>query len=66
MVGSDLRGLAVHLAARVGALAGPREALVSDTVKELVLGLGIGFEDRGTTPARSPEEWRLHAVSKER
>ena len=66
MVGSDLRGLAVHLAARVGALAGPREALVSDTVKELVLGLGIGFEDRGTHARAGPDEWRLHPVSTER
>jgi len=66
VVGSDLRGLAVHLAARVGALAGPREALVSNTVKELGLGSGIGFEDRGTHARAGPDEWRLHPVSTER
>lgn len=63
VIGSDLRGLAVHVAARVGALAGPREVLVSNTVKELVLGSGIGFEDRGTHTLRGvPNQWRLHAV----
>jgi class 3 adenylate cyclase len=63
VVGSDLRGLAVHVAAGVGALAGPREVLVSNTVKELVLGSGIGFEDRGLHTLRGvPDQWRLHAV----
>jgi class 3 adenylate cyclase len=63
VVGSDLRGLAVHVAARVEALAGPREVLVSNTVKELVLGSGIGFEDRGLHTLRGvPDRWRLHAV----
>jgi len=45
--GDDLAGLAVHIAARVGALAGPREVLVSSTVKELVAGSGIAFCERG-------------------
>jgi class 3 adenylate cyclase len=45
--GADLAGLAVHIAARVGALAGPREVLVSNTVKELVAGSGIAFCERG-------------------
>lgn len=45
--GDDLVGLAVHIAARVGALASPGEVLVSGTVKDLVVGSGIEFEDRG-------------------
>jgi class 3 adenylate cyclase len=45
--GDDLAGLAVHIAARVGALAGPREVLVSNTVKDLVAGSGIAFCERG-------------------
>jgi class 3 adenylate cyclase len=43
----DLGGIAVHIAARVGALAAPGEVLVSSTVKDLVAGSGIGFVDRG-------------------
>ena len=45
--GDDLSGVAVHIAARVGALAAPREVLVSDTVRELVTGSGIAFCERG-------------------
>jgi len=45
--GDNLAGLAVHIAARVGAVAGPREVLVSDTVKELVAGSDIAFCERG-------------------
>jgi class 3 adenylate cyclase len=45
--GADLAGLAVHIAARVGALAGPREVLVSSTVRELAAGSGIAFCERG-------------------
>jgi len=45
--GDDLAGLAVHIAARVGALAAPHEVLVSDTVKGLVAGSGIAFCERG-------------------
>jgi class 3 adenylate cyclase len=61
--GSDLGGLAVHIAARVGALAGPREVLVSSTVKDLVVGSGIEFEDRGDYELKGvPGTWRLFAV----
>jgi class 3 adenylate cyclase len=45
--GDDLRGIAVHIGARVAALAGPSEILVSSTVKELVAGSGLAFEDAG-------------------
>ena len=63
VLGSDLRGLAVHVAARVRALARPCEILVSNTVKELVLGSGICFEDRGTHALRGvPDQWQLHSV----
>lgn len=48
----DLRGLAVHVAARIMALAGPGEVLVSGTVRDLLEGSGIGFEDRGTPELR--------------
>jgi class 3 adenylate cyclase len=46
-VSGDVRGLAVNAAARITALAGPGEILVSGTVRELLAGSGIGFEDRG-------------------
>ena len=61
--GDDLAGLAVHIAARVAAAAGADEVLVSSTVKDLVAGSGIEFEDRGLTTLKGlPDEWRLYAV----
>jgi class 3 adenylate cyclase len=61
--GNDLGGLAVHIAARVAAAAGPDEVLVSSTVKDLVAGSGITFEDRGEHALKGvPETWRLYAV----
>ena len=45
--GDDVAGIAVAIGARVGALAGPGEVLVSSTVKDLVIGSGLSFEDRG-------------------
>ncbi len=60
----DLGGLAVHIAARVSALAGPGEVLVSSTVKDLVVGSGIEFEDRGEQELKGvPGSWRLFAVT---
>ena len=62
--GDDLGGLAVHIAARVVALAGPGEILVSSTVKDLVVGSGIEFADRGEHDLKGvPESWRLFAVA---
>ena len=59
----DLGGLAVHIASRVMGQAGPNEVLVSGTVKDLVVGSGIEFEDRGERELRGvPGEWRLYAV----
>jgi class 3 adenylate cyclase len=63
LIGDDLGGVAVHLAARVGALARPGEVLVSATVKDLVMGSGIDLVDRGTHELKGvPAEWRLFAV----
>jgi class 3 adenylate cyclase len=56
-------GIAVHIGARVAALAGPSEVLVSSTVKDLVAGSGIEFEERGTHQLKGvPDEWRVLAV----
>jgi class 3 adenylate cyclase/tetratricopeptide (TPR) repeat protein len=63
--GGDLGGIAVHIGARVAALAGPGEVLVSSTVREAVTGSGFGFEDRGVHALKGvPGEWHLFAVSK--
>jgi class 3 adenylate cyclase len=59
-----VRGLAVHVGARIGALAGPGEVLASRTVRDLVVGSGLIFVDRGTHRLKGvPEEWQLYAVS---
>ena len=64
VMGDDIGGIAVHIAARVSALAGPEEILVSRTVRDLVAGSGIEFEDRGRHELKGlPEEWELLAVS---
>ena len=56
-------GIAVNIGARVAAHGGPGEVLVSSTVKDLVAGSGLDFEDRGTTSLKGiPGEWRLFAV----
>jgi len=63
LAGTDVRGIAVHIGARISALAAPGEVLVSPTVKDLVVGSGIEFDDRGTHPLRGvPGEWHLYAV----
>ena len=56
-------GIAVHIGARVAALAGPNEVLVTSTVKDLVVGSEIAFEDRGHQTLKGvPGEWRIYAV----
>jgi class 3 adenylate cyclase len=61
--GDDVSGVGVHIAARVAQMAGPGEVLVSSTVKDLVVGSGIAFEDRGTHALKGvPDEWRLLSV----
>jgi class 3 adenylate cyclase len=60
----DLGGLAVHIASRVMSAAEPNEVLVSGTVKDLVVGSGIEFEERGEHELRGvPGAWRLYAVN---
>ncbi|HEX8105491.1 MAG TPA: adenylate/guanylate cyclase domain-containing protein [Solirubrobacteraceae bacterium] len=64
VIGADVGGLAVHIAARVMALAQPSEILVSQTVKDLVTGSGMRFADRGQHALRGvPGEWRVWAVA---
>jgi class 3 adenylate cyclase len=63
----SLAGIALHICARISALAGPGEILVSRTVHDLVAGSGIGFADRGTRTLRGvPGEWPLLAVTGDR
>jgi class 3 adenylate cyclase len=60
MDGSDIAGIAVAIAARVSALAGAGEVLVSGTIKDLTAGSGISFDDRGTHQLKGiPDRWRL-------
>jgi class 3 adenylate cyclase len=61
--GDDIGGLAVHIASRVSALAGPSEVLTTGTVRDLVVGSGIVFDDRGRHNLKGvPDEWQLLAV----
>jgi pimeloyl-ACP methyl ester carboxylesterase/class 3 adenylate cyclase len=63
LVGEDIGGMAVNIGARIGALAGADEVVVSSTVKDLVVGSGISFSDRGAHKLKGvPGEWRLFAV----
>ena len=63
VMGDDIGGIAVHIAARVSAHAEPRELLVSRTVKDLVAGSGIQFTDRGAHALKGvPDTWQLYAV----
>ena len=64
IVGDDIGGLAVNIAARVSAMAGPSEVLTSSTVRDLVVGSGMAFTDRGLHELKGvPEPWRVLAVS---
>ncbi len=64
IMGEKLSGIAVHTGARVAALAASGEVLVSGTVKDLVAGSGITFDDRGVQTLKGvPGEWRLYAVA---
>jgi pimeloyl-ACP methyl ester carboxylesterase len=65
IMGDDIAGIAVHTGARVAALAGGGEVLVSSTVKDLVAGSGIEFADRGAYALKGvPGEWRIFAVTR--
>ena len=62
--GNDIGGLAVHIASRVSALAQPSEVLATGTVRDLVVGSGIVFDDRGLHDLKGvPEQWQLLAVT---
>ncbi len=62
--GADIAGMAVHIGARVGALAGPSEVLVSSTVREIVTGSRRTFTERGEHDLKGvPGRWRVYAVS---
>jgi pimeloyl-ACP methyl ester carboxylesterase len=64
MAGTEIRGIAVHTGARVAALAGAGEVLASSTVRDLVAGSGLEFEDRGSHELKGvPGEWHLYAVA---
>jgi class 3 adenylate cyclase len=63
VIGDDVAGMAVHIGARVSALADAGEVLVSSTVKDLVAGSGIEFKDRGDYELKGvPGRWRLYGV----
>jgi class 3 adenylate cyclase len=65
LLDGDLAGLAVHIGARVATSAAPGEVLVSSTVKDLVVGSGLRFLDRGVHKLKGvPGEWHLYAVER--
>ncbi len=60
----DIGGIAAHIGARIEALAGPGEILVSRTVRDLVVGSGIAFVDRGVHRLKGvPDEWQVYALA---
>ena len=64
VLGGKLVGVAVHVGARVAAAAGPSEVLATGTVKDLVAGSGIAFDDHGMRPLKGlPDQWRLFSVT---
>jgi class 3 adenylate cyclase len=62
--GDDIGGIAVHIGARVSALAGANDLLASSKLRDLVIGSGLEFEDRGNHELKGvPGEWHLFAVT---
>jgi class 3 adenylate cyclase/pimeloyl-ACP methyl ester carboxylesterase len=62
--GDDIGGIAVHIGARVSALAGPNDVLVSSTLRDLVIGSGLKFEERGAYELKGvPGQWHISAVA---
>ena len=60
----DIGGIAVHIGARVSALAGPNDVLVSSTLRDLVIGSGLEFEERSAHTLKGvPGEWHLSGVT---
>ena len=63
LVDGKVAGIAVHTGARIASLAAPGEVLVSSTVKDLVAGSGLAFQEHGLEDLKGiPGEWRLYAV----
>ena len=63
LIGEKLGGIAVHIGARIGAIAAPDEVLVSRTVSDLVAGSGLRFEERGSHSLKGvPGSWQLLAA----
>ena len=64
--GADIAGMAVHIGARVAALAGPGEVLVSSTVREIVTGSRRSFTERGEHDLKGvPGRWRVYALARD-
>lgn len=64
LMGADVGGMAVHIGARIGALGGPGEVLASSTVRDLVVGSGIEFDERGEQELKGvPGSWRIFSVA---
>jgi len=62
-IGDDIGGIAVHIASRVEGLATPGEVMATSTVKDLSIGSGLSFVNRGEESLKGvPGEWRLFAV----
>jgi len=62
--GDDIGGIGVHIGARVSTLAGPNDVLVSSTLRDLVIGSGLEFEERGVHELKGvPGEWKLFRVT---
>ncbi|MBA2282396.1 MAG: hypothetical protein H0W25_14380 [Acidimicrobiia bacterium] len=60
---ADIGGIGVHIGARVAAAASPSEVLASSTVRDLTVGSGLSFVDRGAHRLKGvPGEWRLYAA----
>lgn len=65
--GDDIGGIGVHIGARISALAGANDVLVSSTLRDLVIGSGLEFDERGSHELKGvPGEWRLYAVASAR
>jgi class 3 adenylate cyclase len=64
LIGEDVGGIAVHVAARIAALAGPHQVLASRTVRDLATGSGVDFEPAGSHRLKGvPEEWDVYSVA---
>ena len=65
MSDGKVAGIAVSIGARISSLAAPGEVLVSSTIKDLVAGSGLQFDDRGAHLLKGiPESWRLFALTR--